>query len=180
MRIARSTINDKYIQPLKLRISDRLVVAPNADYNSILLRNTHRRKDKSNIKVKLHCKFDTENFDGIQLRAFLSDDNINPISSGSCVFRVYKISNDDLWTETLDETISGVLSGSKFTAQVPQSNLTIDLDGELTFSIEATLTRLGKEYKEKIWVNHLGVYDSIVRLRNKINFLSITKKDFGV
>jgi hypothetical protein len=43
--------------------------------------------------------------------------------------------------------------------------------------IEATITRLGKEYKSSVYVNHLGIFDSMFRLKGEIDFLSLTKQD---
>jgi len=39
------------------------------------------------------------------------------------------------------------------------------------------MLRWGRTYKNKIYINHLGVYDSIVRLKNDIEFLDISKQD---
>lgn len=176
----RSTINNGYVQPLKLGISSRLVVAPNVDYNSIVLRNTHRAPDPKDYSVKLFAKFDTQDFDGIHLICGLEKD-ASFVASANCTFNIYSVSLDNNWTETLLYTASGVANGNKFTLSATNANLgnPTNLDGELTLAISAQVSRGRDVYKSKIYLNHLGVYDSIIRLRNKVRFLEIIKKDEG-
>jgi len=176
MRRMRATINSDYVQPLKLRISDRMIVAMSNMYNSILLRNTHRAPDSSAYDLSLWAKFDSDDFDGIQIHTALSS-NGSVKSIASAVFDIYSVAANG-WTETFLHQATGSLGPSKsFVASVSQSSLAPILDGEITLAIYATVTRSGKVYKNKIYVNHLGSYDSIVRLRNKVKFLDIIKKD---
>ena len=51
------------------------------------------------------------------------------------------------------------------------------MDGDTTLMIEGVAIRSGVTYRDRIYVNHLGVYDSIIRLRNAVDFLDITKLD---
>lgn len=98
------------------------------------------------------------------------------IASG--VFSVYLVSTDTTWTETLITDVVGTLDGTRLTAELPQSLLgVIELDGEFTLAVKCTITRQGTNYTKKIYLNHLGVYESIFRLRQKVAFLDITKKD---
>jgi hypothetical protein len=43
--------------------------------------------------------------------------------------------------------------------------------------IEATIIRLGLTYRERVYLNHLGIFDSVTRLKRDVDFLSISKKD---
>ncbi len=179
MRRVRGTINNDYVQPLKLGISDRLVVSPNNSYNSILLRNTHRPFDPNLYDLELWGKFDTNDFDGIHIHGALMRGS-ETRSLGSCAFDIHKVAIDSTWNETLLYQGAGsVLSDGSFGLSVTQSNLGSSniMDGELTLAIYATAVRGTRTYKKKIYLNHLGTYDSIIRLRNKVKFLEIIKKD---
>jgi hypothetical protein len=43
--------------------------------------------------------------------------------------------------------------------------------------IQATIVRLGITYRDRIYVNHLGIFDNVTRLRGDVEFLEVTKKD---
>lgn len=176
-RRIRSTLNNKYTQPLKIGCLD-LVIAPNADYNSIVYRNTHTPVTRKDYSIKASAKFNALTIDGVQLVAYLHRGE-NIASSSNCTFRIYSISTNNNWTETLLYTTPGSLVGGKFVAVATQANLGVgvSLDSEITLAIETDLFRLGNKYKSKIYINHLGVYDSILRLRADVDFLDITKLD---
>ncbi len=176
-RRIRSTINNKYVQPLKLCVGRKLIVTPNVDYNSILFTKKHKAKNNSDYSQILWAKFETQNFNGIQLITYL-ERNGEKLSVGNCVFQIYSISTDTNWSETLLTTISGTANNGRLIASVPQSSLNpTELDGEITLAIKCTLNRQGKTFTKKIYLNHLGVYDSIFRLRQDVEFLDITKVD---
>lgn len=171
--------NNNYTQPLKLRAGRKLVITPNCSYNSILFTQKHRGFIPSNETVSVWAKFNTNTFDGIQMVAWLEDLDHNLLSSAQCQFKVYYVDVTDNWGQTLIYTTSATLSNGKWVAAPTQANLGAVncLDGERTLMIEATLSKWGKLYSKKIYVNHLGIYDSIIRLKNEIEFLSITKQD---
>ncbi len=178
-RRVKSTTNNKYTQPLKLRMGRKLLLTPGCDYNSILFTQKHRANDAANQKVNLWAKFNTDTFDGIQMVAWLENKDHEIVSSGSCQFKVYYLDASNNWNQTLIFTGAGTLSNNKWIAAPTQNILgsNNELDGERTLLIEATLTKWGQTYTNKIYVNHLGIYDSIVRLRNDIEFLDISKAD---
>jgi hypothetical protein len=176
-RRIKSTINNKYVQPLKLCVGRKLIITPNVDYNSILFTKKHKAKTKSDYNQMLWAKFETQNFDGIQLITYLEKDS-EILAIGSCVFQVYSVSTDSNWSETLITTVNGTFNGNRLVASIPQSSLNpLELDGEITLAIKCTITRQDKTFTKKIYVNHLGVYDSIFRLRQDVEFLDITKVD---
>lgn len=177
-RRLRATQNSHYVQPLKLANSiNNFIVASNRAYTSILYR-LDRRAPK--YETKVWAKFDVTDFDGIQLLAYINKNNNQIIHGANCTFTVNLINTNSTWNETFLYSTSGTqqINGS-FIADVTQTNLgsTNELDGELTLSIECEIYRFGKKYKNKIYVNHLGVYDSIIRLRQEVEFLFVTKKD---
>jgi hypothetical protein len=179
-RRIRATINNKYVQPLKLKTGRRLVIAPNVDYISVLFTKKHKAiNDECCFKTKVWAKFDGQNFDGIHMVAALYGTNEALLTSSSCVFRVYYVDADQNWGQTLVYTGNGTLQNGLWVLPATQANLgpTTELDGERTLMIEATITRLGKEYKSSVYVNHLGIFDSMFRLKGEIEFLSLTKQD---
>jgi len=133
----------------------------------------------SNLQINIAAQFNTENFDGIKLIAYLYETQTGSVSSlGTCTFNVYKVISPN-WQDQFIASFSGtILPNSYMYKALTQSDLGgIDLDGETTLMIEATGIRLGSVYRNRVYVNHLGVYDSIIRLRNDVDFLDITKKD---
>lgn len=180
-RRIRSTLNNKYVQPLKLATDRKLVITPNCDYNSILFTVKHKSGSNKVINQLLWAKFNSNTFDGINLITGISKENSNRfLNSGSCNFNIYDISLDDNFTETfLYNTVGTALPDGRFKATATQANLGIltELDGERTLAIESIITRGTKTYKKKIYLNHLGVYESIFQLRQAVDFLDITKLD---
>lgn len=175
-RRIKSTINNKYVQPLKLSSRD-IVVSPNADYNSILYRTPHRATSDADISVKLWGKFNTISFDGIQLIAYLHK-NETITGSGSCIFNISRV-DPSSWQESAIFSTSGVYGDGKFTASATQADLgsTAELDGDITLAIDVIITRRNKRFKSKIYLNHLGVYESVFKLRQDVEFLDLTKLD---
>jgi hypothetical protein len=177
-RRIRSTVNNSYVQPLKLRIGRKIVITPSASYNSILFTQKHRAHSSLLSNVRIWAKFNASAFDGIQMIAWLEDKDKEVTSTASCEFKVYYIDTNN-WNQTLIFTGSGTASGTRWVASPNQAALGLnnDLDGERTLMIEASLTRWGDTYKNTVYVNHLGIYDSFIRLKNDVEFLDITKLD---
>jgi hypothetical protein len=178
-RRVRSTVNNSYVQPLKLRMGRKMVITPSASYNSILFTQNHRAHNPVLSNVRIWAKFNTSTFDGIQMIAWLEDKDKEVTTTASCEFKVYYIDTTNNWNQTLIFTGSGTASGTRWVASPNQAALGSGniLDGERTLMIEANLTRWGEAFKNTVYVNHLGVYDSILRLRSDVEFLEITKKD---
>jgi hypothetical protein len=178
-RRIKSTINSKYCQPLKLRTGRKLVITMSADYNSILFTKKHRAFNPDSQKVKLWAKFNTQTFDGIQIVATLQDKSEQTLASSSCVFKIYFLDITNNWNQTLVHTVNGTLVNKRWIAAPTQANLGLsnELDGERTIMVEATITRLGQSFVSKIYLNHLGIYDSFFRLKEEVEFLAVTKKD---
>ncbi len=178
-RRIKATINNHYVQPLKLRMGRKLVLTPNCSYNSVLYTQKHYALHASNQKIDLWAKFNTNTFDGIQLVAWLEDVDTNILGSAQCQFKVYYVNTANDWGQTLIHTVNGTASNGKWVASPSQTDLGSDnvIDGDRTLMIEAILSKWGRSYTKKIYLNHLGVYDSIVRLRNDIDFLDIIKAD---
>lgn len=176
-RRIKATINNQYVQPLKLRTGRKLVVTPAANYNSILFTLKHRAINPSDYDVRLAAKFNSSNFDGIYITSMITRQG-GSVTASDCAFEVYGISNDSLWTETLLTTVNGVADGSRFIASVPASAFSsIELDGSTSLSVKAVLNRQSDTFTNKIYVNHLGIFESLFLLKQEVEFLDLTKLD---
>jgi hypothetical protein len=178
-RRIRSTANNKYVQPLKLKTGRKLVISPNSSYNSILFTKKHRAFDPNSVSAKVWAKFNGQTFDGIHVVASLFTKQDRRLSSGSCTFNIYYVDANQNWGESLILSSSGTLVNGRWILAPTQAMLggSNELDGERTLRIEAILTRVDKEYKSSVYVNHLGIFDSLFRLKEEVEFLSVTKKD---
>lgn len=170
--------NNQYVQPLKVSFNNKKVITPSAAYNSVVTKVTYEKPQKRDYQVKAWLRFNSDTFDGVQLVGSLVRGKDTKTIAG-CTFKVYSIDLTNSWIETLCTTVSGTaISGNRFSASVLESALApADLAGEITYKIEVNITRLGKMYSDVFYFNHLGIYDSFIRLKNDVEFLSITKKD---
>jgi len=148
-----------------------------SSFTQILPKLGFSKPTQKDLRVRAWAKFDAENFDGIQLISALTI-NGRDKSISSAEFTVKSISLDDTWAETLVGAYAGTQSGKKFIASIPQSSLSpTTLGGDTSLKVEVKITALGKIYRDYFYVNHLGIYDEMVRAKNKIKFLELTKAD---
>lgn len=167
-------------QWLKIDHKSRYIINHTSEWQPIF--NLNSTLDNSSQVLKVAAQLDTTTLDKIRLIGYL----YNPIhgsidSAASVQFKVYKVADvtTPKWDESLLTTINGVLqSNNYYFTDIAISTLTgTNLDGDTTLMIETVATRLGITYRDRIYVNHLGVYDSVVRLKQDIDFLSLTKVD---
>lgn len=133
----------------------------------------------SDFVLKLSAKFDELLLGTIKMVGYLySPSNATIGNLSTCTFKVFNITIPD-WTEVLIDTFSGVqLSNSYFYSNPTIADLAPSiLNGASSLMIECTATRLGVTYRDRVYFNHLGVYDSIVNLKRDINYLELTKVD---
>jgi hypothetical protein len=179
MAIVRRLISQDHseCQPLRVDHGSRYIVN-NEDCWQMIFNLNSELSNTVNI-LKVAAELDTNSLNKIRLVAYLWDnikDSINQASS--CVFKVYKV-NQPSWSDDLVYTINGVeqlnsylLAEVDFNA-IPSANL----DGDSTLMIEVTMVRLGQSIKERVYINHLGIYDSFLRLKQEVEFLDLTKLD---
>jgi len=129
--------------------------------------------------VKIAAEFDTSDFDSIRFVGYL----YNPVTgstdnASSCEFKVYRVTQP-LWYDVPVATFMGTqIPNSYFFSDVALSLLpTIDFDGGDTIAIDAVITRLSETYRDRIYVNHLGIYDNVFRLRQDVEYIDLTKVD---
>lgn len=172
--------NSEENQWLKIDHGSRYIVNHSPEWQPIF--NANSTLNNSAQILKLAAQLDTNSLDKIRLAGYL----YNPIhgsidNSASVIFKIYKVADlmSPQWDDQLIETTNGVLqSNNYYFKEIQISALSgVNLDGDTTLMIEGVATRLGVTYRDRIYVNHLGVYDSIVRLRSDVDFLDITKKD---
>lgn len=166
-----------YHQWLKVDHPQRYIVNKNQYWQFLFGPNSELN---NSVQVaKIAAELDTSTLNNIKLTAYLYDPRNGSIANAAtCTFKIFKISTPN-WTEVLVTTLSSSqLTNSYFYANPTISSLTgTNLDGDTTLMIEATIVRSGVTYRDRIYVNHLGVYNSIIRLRNDIQFLDLTKQD---
>jgi len=172
MRRVRMTINSDYVQPIKSGYSGLVTLLQS--YNSILLGKT--RKAKEELTPFIHAKFSSSNFDGINILAtLLKGERQYPFKDVKV--DVYKISNDNLWNETLVFSKTETPTNNRSLVDFSLAELSDDLIGETTFKIRAEFTCKNIKKSCTIYLNHLGIFYNTFTLKQKIDFLEITKLD---
>lgn len=169
---------NKYTQPLKLGFKRPLLTNLNCEYFSIVTKVAHRAVQDSDYTIKSWLRFNSNAFEGVQVIGGLMRSGRFK-SIGSCIFKIYAVSILDTWAETLLATASGAaLADGRFSAVLDQATLDpAQLDGEITLKLEVEITRQSKVYTEVYFFNHVGIYDSFIRLKQEVEFLDITKLD---
>lgn len=177
-RRARVLISNEYTTTLKTGTKRRSCKITGSEWNVFITKQRFRPINPESYSPKAWAKFDSTDFDGIHLICGLYNKGfLTP--SGSCTFRVYSVSLTDSWQETLLTTQTGVvMSDGRFKVDVPLASLTpLDPDGEQTILIQVDVTRQGISYTERFYFNHIGSYEFLTRLKNKVTFLELTKAD---
>lgn len=130
------------------------------------------------LSLKVAAEFDSVTFNRIRLAAYLFNETTNAVDAlASVTFRLHKVERPN-WTDTFEFEVSGTqLLNSYYFSEVDLANLSGLYDGSTTLMIEAVGTRLAKVYRNRIYVNHLGIYDSHIRLTQFVDFLDVTKLD---
>lgn len=170
--------NNQYVQPLKVSFNNKKVITPNAAYNSIVTKVSFEKPTNKDFNVRAWMRFNSNTFDGVQMVASLFRGKTAK-TIATCNFKIYSVDTDDSWAETLLVSLLGTdVGANKFSASTPESSLAPKtLTGELTYKLEVEITRLGKTYTDFFYFNHIGIYDTTVRLRQDVEFLEVTKKD---
>lgn len=133
----------------------------------------------SQFVLKIACRFDDDSLTKLKMVGYL----YNPLTAAigsidTCEFNVYLIDLPD-WTETFVDVFSGVLQPNNYFYVNPDITDVVPggMDGSATIMIECVAVRLGTTYRDRIYVNHLGIYDNVLRLKQDIQFSELTKVD---
>lgn len=128
---------------------------------------------RTEIKPKLWAMFNNVTGNGIKVKASLLRDDRQLVDIGTCTFRIYLV-NESTWATTLLYTSSGTKTGREFFLDATESNLlNNEVIGERTFYIEADLVRGTKRYKTSGYLNHLGIWDTALRTKLRVDFIEI-------
>ena len=129
--------------------------------------------------VKISAEFDTSDFDSIRFVAYL----YNPVTGGvdnaaTCQFAIYKATQPQ-WFDVPVVSFAGTqIANSYFFADTPLSSMSsVDFDGGDTIMVDVAITRLSETYRDRIYINHLGIYDNVFRLRQDVEYIDLTKVD---
>lgn len=180
MAITRRLVNqtDEDTQYLRIDHPNRFIMNDKKDWQFLFGPNSSFGSSAQVLKIA--AQLDTETLSDIKFIAYL----YNPVTgnvdkAASCVFNVYRVLPTAGWFDNLITTFSGVIqSNSYFFAEKTITDLSpSDLDGDNSIMIEVVATRLSNTYRDRVYINHLGIYDSVVRLRNEVEFLDLTKQD---
>lgn len=169
--------DNQTVQWLKVDHSSRYIVNASEEWQWLFGPNSSLNNSEQIIKIA--AKFDENTFTNLNIAAYLYDQQNDATSNAAtCEFKIFSVTSPD-WTETLLSTISGTqLANQYFYANPSLNSLSpVDFTGGDSIMVQATIVRLGVTYRDRIYVNHLGIYDSVIRLRNDVDFLNITKKD---
>jgi hypothetical protein len=177
-RRVRPTVASKYVQPLKLRMHNKAVVTLGVDYNSILFTKNHQKGDWRKPDIVLFAKFNSTAFQGINFLASISAEDDFIFSLASCTFKIYSVKPETNWVPVLLHTVNGTQSQKRWTATLTQSDIgATEVDGDNVFLIEALLVKWNTTFKKRVYLNHLGIFDNLTRLKQTSDLLLVTKLD---
>ncbi len=174
MRKVRRLDQCEYLIPLSMKSSQILTLS---NQSNVLLERTWDQDSRAKFDLHIHAKFDSAAMNGFMMVASLLKNN-RPSDCVISEFKVYLV-NEANWTETLIDTVSATqYSHGTFSADISQADLNPnELSGREVFSIECVATRRRKTYRKKVWFNHLGCYDHLIRLRHAVEYLESAKAD---
>lgn len=160
-----------------------------AEYlNKTILPDSHNqtqiRRYKSTISRSafVHFMFDeSATIDGGRIAIGLLKNQFTLDNAESCTFKIYKVSNDATpWNDTLIKNGSISINSNKlFLTTLTSSEAGVDISGDVTFKIKAKIIKNNIPYYVSEYFNHLGITDTVQRIKKKVSFLEITKRDFG-
>lgn len=164
-------------QWLKVDHNSRFIINDSNDWQFLFGINS--QLSTSSQIIKIGAKFDENTFDNLNLTAYLFDPQNGSIANAAtCTFKIFQITTPD-WTENLITTVTGTqISNNYFYNTTALSSISpIDLYGGDSVMVEATIIRLGVTYRDRIYVNHLGIYSNVTKLRQDVDYLDVTKVD---
>lgn len=162
-------------QPLRIYGTQRFIINDNPDWQFLF--NSLSIFQKPIRVLKIAGEYDASTLNDMKLVSYLYISNSGATSKAeSCSFRFYRVINS--WTEELITTRAGteLLNGYWFVSMSP-SDLGLDLEGSNTLMLEVVVKRLDQTYRDRIYLNAIGIYGNTVKLRNDVDFLDLTKAD---
>lgn len=162
-----------YVIPIGQRLGQVLTLS---NQSNVMLERTWHQNSYLPNEVMLHAKFNASVMNGIQFIAELKKGS-KTIQSVLPHF-VLNVVNPANWTETFISNVVATDSNGTHTAAINQATLgSNELSGKQVYSVSVEITRKRFKYRKKIYVNHLGCFDSLIRLRQNVELLEIEKLD---
>lgn len=153
-------------------------IIPDSKYQSTIRRvNLPIERD-----AFIHMMFDESGaIEGARIAVGLLKSNASLDTATTCTVKVYTVSNDATpWIDTLVKTVTLSIGADKlFKTTIDSAEALQDIFGDVTFKVVARVQRGNDVYYAYDYFNHLGLTDKVERLRKKVTFLEITKRDFG-
>lgn len=173
MRRIRHLDHCDYIIPIGQKTGQVLLLS---NQSNCLLERTWQGKEEA-FELKIHVKFNTDSMNGVMILVSLLR-NGQLCSSYVPNVQLYQI-NEANWGETLVSTVSLTESSPGIhTATVPQSTFGLrELSGREVYAVSCTAQRKRGKYRNKVWFNHLGCYDNIIRIKQDLERLDVVKVD---
>lgn len=165
-RRVRSVTNNEDVQTLKEGASEEYLINRGSE-DWQMLWNLSRKPPYYRVLLDgLH----EQTTDSLSLIAYLMKNDRNQVRSDECEFKVYLVDEDD-WSETLIDTLSGVSTddGKTFQLDILYTDLPVELDGEPLFLVKASLEHYGKKLYTRKYIHNIGIFDTVERLRRRIN-----------
>ena len=174
----RLTQHSPYFLQLGAEYLNKTVI-PDSKYQTTLRR--------ANLPIEreafIHAMFDESGtIEGARIAIGLLKSNASLDTPTTCNVRMYLVSNDlTPWQDDLVKQIVLTPDSDKlFKTTLSSSEAGVDIFGDVTIKIVARVQRGNDVYYAYEYFNHLGLTDKVERLRKKVSFLEITKRDFGV
>lgn len=174
MRRIRHLASCDYVVKIGQRINQLLTLS---NYSNVVLERTWHKLGRGVFDINLHAKFNTDLMNGIHVVVQLEKDGSVQSSQIPSV-NLYRVSESD-WTETLvGNFLLTEISNGVYSVYIDQSDFgSNELSGLEVYSIQVEAQRKRKKFNKKVWFNHLGCFDSILRLKQQSEYLNITKLD---
>lgn len=174
MRRIRHLEQCDYIIPINQRLGGQLVAL--SGHSNCYLERSGDRRSLGDFAVQIHAKFNSADIEGLNIEAGLVR-NGEFFSSQINSISISRVDDGD-FTNTFIGSFVPTQSGNRWLLDLTQAQLgSNELTSAETYLIEVEALRVKRKYKSFVYFNHLGVFDSIVRLRNQVQFLDIIKVD---
>lgn len=169
--------NNEDAQWLKIDNATRYIENHSTDWQFIFGPNSVITNSQQIVKIS--AEFNKVDLNSIYTVAYLYNQLTGGVdNASSCTVSYYKVNNPN-WSETLITSVGTTqLPNQYFYVNTPLTSLPgVDFEGGDVIRVEVAIVRSGYTFRDRVYINHLGVYDSIIRLRNDIEFLDLTKVD---
>lgn len=176
MNRLKNLTNNHYVNVFKSGVS--ALFSYSCSYNQVL------QKVGSGLSptysLNLWARYNHDNFDQIEVICVGESTTGKQTAISNVSFTLGFVEIDNTWTSTNVITKPGILDvDNSFKQSFTLADIAsvFEIDGEKTIYVDAKATRLGRQLKRRFYFNDIGLYESFLKLKNKVNFLDLTKLD---